>query len=96
MAGGNRAEKSLDIVFVCYMCGGNTAECFVILIEGLMAGIGSSVIASVALAKGKIKAARLNVTQSLLFVTALVAAAFYLYERKVSGMRMHMAGPAAA
>ena len=36
---------------------------------GLMSGIGSSVIASVALAKGKIKLARLNVSQSLLFVS---------------------------
>ena len=36
---------------------------------GLMAGAGSSVVASIHLARGKIKAARLNVTQSLLFVT---------------------------
>jgi len=39
---------------------------------GLMTGIGSSVIASIALSKGKIKSARLNVTQSLLFTTAVV------------------------
>lgn len=38
---------------------------------GLMSGIGSSVIASIFLSKGKIKAARLNVTQSILFVTIL-------------------------
>lgn len=36
---------------------------------GLMLGIGCSVIASIALSRGKIKLARLNVTQSLLFVT---------------------------
>ena len=38
---------------------------------GLMAGAGSSVVASIHLAKGKIKAARLNVTQSILFVTII-------------------------
>ena len=38
---------------------------------GLMAGAGSSVVASIHLARGKIKAARLNVTQSLLFVTLI-------------------------
>ncbi len=38
---------------------------------GLMCGIGSSVISSIALSKGKIKVARLNVTQSLLFVTTV-------------------------
>ena len=36
---------------------------------GLMSGIGSSVIASMALAKGKIKLARLNISQSLLFLS---------------------------
>lgn len=40
---------------------------------GLMTGIGSSVIASIALSRGKIKLARLNITQSLLFVTILTA-----------------------
>lgn len=38
---------------------------------GLMSGIGASVVASIHLARGKAKAARLNVTQSLLFVTLL-------------------------
>ena len=38
---------------------------------GLMLGIGCSVIASVALSKGKIKIARLNITQSLLFGVVL-------------------------
>lgn len=37
----------------------------------LMSGIGSSVIASIFLSRGKIKAARLNVTQSLLFVSII-------------------------
>lgn len=36
---------------------------------GLMAGVGSSVVASIQLSKGKLGAARLNVTQALLFVT---------------------------
>jgi len=36
---------------------------------GLMAGVGSSVVASIQLSKGKLEAARLNVTQALLFVT---------------------------
>lgn len=38
---------------------------------GLMFAIGCSVAASIALAKGKIKRARLNITQSLLFVVAV-------------------------
>ncbi len=38
---------------------------------GLMAGVGSSVVASIHLSRGKRKAARLNVTQALLFVTAV-------------------------
>lgn len=36
---------------------------------GLMVGAGSSVVASIQLSRGKIKAARINVTQALLFVT---------------------------
>lgn len=36
---------------------------------GLMAGAGCSVVASIHLARGKVKAARINVTQALLFVT---------------------------
>ncbi|MDO4160427.1 MAG: MATE family efflux transporter [Prevotellaceae bacterium] len=38
---------------------------------GLMVGAGCSVVASIQLARGKAKAARLNVTQALLFVTAI-------------------------
>ncbi|RHJ86659.1 MATE family efflux transporter [Parabacteroides sp. AM08-6] len=38
---------------------------------GLMAGVGSSVVVSIHLSRGKIKAARLNVTQALLFVTII-------------------------
>lgn len=36
---------------------------------GLMVGAGCSVVASIQLSKGKLKAARLNVTQAMLFVT---------------------------
>ena len=38
---------------------------------GLMAGVGCSVVASIHLSQNKIKAARLNVTQSLIFVTCM-------------------------
>lgn len=38
---------------------------------GLMAGTGASVISSILLSKGKQKAARINTTQSLLFVTVI-------------------------
>lgn len=38
---------------------------------GLMAGAGASVVASIHLSQGKVKAARINVTQALLFVTAV-------------------------
>lgn len=40
---------------------------------GLMAGVGASVVASIHLARGKRKAARLNVTQAMLFVTVVTA-----------------------
>ena len=42
---------------------------------GLMAGVGCSVVSSIQLAKGKGKVARLNVTQSFLFVSLLSVAA---------------------
>ena len=45
---------------------------------GLMAGIGCSVVASIHLAKGKTKVARLNVTQAMAFVT-LVALLFIAF-----------------
>lgn len=38
---------------------------------GLMAGAGCSVVSSIHLADGNVKAARINVTQALLFVTAV-------------------------
>lgn len=38
---------------------------------GLMAGVGCSVIASIQLSRGKVKAARLQVTQAILFVTLI-------------------------
>lgn len=40
---------------------------------GLMVGIGGSVVAAVSLSKGKIKRARFNVTQAMLFVTGATA-----------------------
>ncbi|MBS4772066.1 MAG: MATE family efflux transporter [Proteobacteria bacterium] len=48
---------------------------------GLMAGIGSSVISSIYLSKGKIKTARLNVTQSILFSTlvATIPSVFMMF-----------------
>ena len=36
---------------------------------GLMVGVGSSVVASIQLSRGKAKAARINITQALIFVT---------------------------
>ena len=71
------AITAVDGMFVGHSVGSDgiaainiTAPLFMIFTGiGLMSGIGSSVIASIALAKGKIKAARLNVTQSLLFVS---------------------------
>lgn len=41
---------------------------------GLMAGVGCSVVASIHLSRGRVKAARLNVTQALLLVTAVAVA----------------------
>ena len=38
---------------------------------GLMVGAGSSVVASIQLSRGKLKAARLNITQALLFATLI-------------------------
>lgn len=38
---------------------------------GLMAGVGCSVVASIHLARGKVRAARLNVTQAMWFVTSV-------------------------
>ena len=71
------AITAIDGMFVGHSVGSDgiaainiTAPLFMIFTGiGLMSGIGSSVIASIALAKGKIKAARLNVSQSLLFVS---------------------------
>ena len=71
------AITAVDGMFVGHSVGSDgiaainiTAPLFMIFTGiGLMSGIGSSVIASIALAKGKIKAARLNVSQSLLFVS---------------------------
>ncbi len=54
---------------------------------GLMAGIGCSVVASIHLARGKVKAARLNVTQAFLLVTLatlLPVAAVYAAPEPIS------------
>ena len=54
---------------------------------GLMAGVGCSVVASIHLSRRKLKAARLNVTQSLLFVTlaALIpSVAILLFPRRTA------------
>lgn len=54
---------------------------------GLMAGVGSSVVASIHFARGKVKAARINVTQALLFVTLvtlLPVAAILAFPRPVA------------
>ena len=71
------ALTAIDGMFVGHSIGSDgiaavniTAPLFMIFTGiGLMSGIGSSVVASLALAKGKIKAARINVTQSMLFVS---------------------------
>ena len=54
---------------------------------GLMAGVGSSVVASIHFSRGKIRAARINVTQALLFVTLLTllpVAAIVAFPRPVA------------
>lgn len=71
------AVTAIDGIFVGHGVGGDGIAAVNICIPllmvftglGLMLGIGCSVISSVALSRGKIKLARLNVTQSLLFVS---------------------------
>lgn len=73
------AVTAIDGIFVGHGVGGDGIAAVNICIPllmiftgfGLMLGIGCSVIASIALSRGKIKLARLNVTQSLLFVSIL-------------------------
>lgn len=70
------AVTAIDGIFVGHGVGGDGIAAVNICIPllmiftgiGLMFGIGCSVIASIALSRGKIKLARLNVTQSLLFM----------------------------
>ena len=89
------AITAVDGMFVGHSVGSDgiaavnlTAPLFMIFTGiGLMSGIGSSVIASVALAKGKIKAARLNVSQSLLFVSLfafLLTALMFVFPTKTA------------
>ena len=71
------AVTAIDGIFVGHGVGGDGIAAVNICIPllmiftgiGLMFGIGCSVIASIALSRGKIKLARLNVTQSLLFMS---------------------------
>lgn len=64
---------------------------------GLMLGIGSSVVASIHLSHGKVKAARINATQALWFVTAvtsLAVAAIMIWPRETAellGASEHLA-----
>lgn len=54
---------------------------------GLMAGVGSSVVASVHLSRGRIKAARLNITQALWFitiVTLILSASIMCFARQIA------------
>lgn len=89
------AVTAVDGIFVGHGVGGDGIAAVNICIPllmiftgfGLMLGIGCSVIASVALSQNKIKLARLNVTQSLLFVTVLtiiLSAFMMLYLEKTA------------
>ena len=71
------AVTAIDGVFVGHGIGSDGIAAINICIPllmlftgaGLMVGAGSSVVASIQLSRGKLKAARINVTQALLFVT---------------------------
>ena len=89
------AITAIDGMFVGHSVGSDgiaainiTAPLFMIFTGiGLMFGIGSSVIASMALAKGKIKLARLNVSQSLLFLSifaVILSALMFIFPVKTS------------
>lgn len=89
------AITAVDGMFVGHSVGSDgiaainiTAPLFMIFTGiGLMSGIGSLVLASLALARGKIKAARLNVTQSLLFVSIfalILSALMFVFADKTS------------
>lgn len=89
------AITAIDGMFVGHSVGSDgiaainiTAPLFMVFTGiGLMSGIGSSVIASVALAKGKIKLARLNVSQSLLFLSifaVILSALMFIFPVKTS------------
>lgn len=62
---GSSALAAVNIVAPLWLIGSGV---------GLMFGMGASVVASIHLAKDKLKAARLNLTQSILFSSLLVAA----------------------
>ncbi len=89
------AITAIDGMFVGHSVGSDgiaainiTAPLFMVFTGiGLMSGIGSSVIASMALAKGKIKLARLNVSQSLLFLSifaVILSALIFIFPVKTA------------
>ncbi len=76
------AVTAIDGIFVGHGVGSdgiaavNINVPFIMLITGigLMVGVGCSVVASIHLSKGKVKAARLNVTQALAFASIITLA----------------------
>lgn len=79
---GNCALSAIDGIFVGHGVGSDGIAAvnivwsllMVLTGVGLMAGAGCSVVASVHLAQGRDKAARINITQALIFVSAVVVA----------------------
>lgn len=75
------AVTATDGIFVGRGCGSDAlaavniciAPTMVMMGIGLMLGVGASVVSSVHLANGNVKAARLNITQSLLVATCVTA-----------------------
>lgn len=73
------AVTAIDGIFVGYGIGSdgiaavNICSPLLMIFTGiaLMLGVGSSVIASINLSRGKVKIARLNITQALVFITVL-------------------------
>ena len=78
---GMSAVTAVDGIFVGHCVGSDGIAAINIVIPvlmlmtgvGLMAGTGCSVVASIHLSRGRLKVARLNVTQAMLFVTLVVA-----------------------
>ncbi|MDE5944445.1 MAG: MATE family efflux transporter [Rikenella sp.] len=78
---GMSAVTAVDGIFVGHSVGSDGIAAINILVPvlmlatgiGLMVGVGCSVVASIHLSRGRLKTARLNVTQALLFVTVVIA-----------------------